>query len=258
VAQAATTTERVDGKAGRYAVSFAVGILLIAITRVLNSIFDLYIGGRRRPAFLDVASTCPALLEFERRYPEIRAEADAILADRNGIPRYHDLDAIQRRISAIAQPDKRWQVFMLNSMGARWNLNCARCPVTAELAEHTPDLFHAQFSILEPGKSIPPHKGIYRGVVRYHLGIKTPLRNPPSMRVNDQIHVWREGESMIFDDTWDHEVYNDADEIRMVLIIDILRPMPPLPHRLNLMFRSLLQVLYGRVILSRNLRQIFN
>jgi aspartate beta-hydroxylase/beta-hydroxylase len=78
------------------------------------------------------------------------------------------------------------------------------------------------------------------------------------MRVNDQIHVWREGESMIFDDTWDHEVYNDADEIRMVLIIDILRPMPPLPHRLNLMFRSLLQVLYGRVILSRNLRQIFN
>jgi aspartate beta-hydroxylase/beta-hydroxylase len=45
------------------------------------------------------------------------------------------------------------------------------------------------------------------------------------MRVKDQLHTWREGESILFDDSWNHQVYNTSPERRVVLIVDVVRPM---------------------------------
>jgi len=235
---------------GDFAVA-ANGLFLWSMTRVLNVFLDLYTGGRSRPVFFSAEEVNPALRAFDRHYEDIRRELEAVLADRESIPRYHDLDPLQTEISASREPGKRWQVFMFDCMGVRSERNCARCPVTASLVGAVPDLFQAFFSILEGGKPIPAHEGIYRGYLRYHLGLKVPRERPPRIRVKDRFHEWREGESIVFDDSWEHQVYNEADDIRVVLIVDVLRPLPALPRALNRLVRAYLRLHYARFTLRQ-------
>jgi len=96
-----------------------------------------------------------------------------------------------------------------------------------------PNVVNAFFSILEPGKSIPAHEGDYRGLLRCHLRLPVPHDEPPHIRVKDQIYQWREGEAFIFDDSWEHEVTDRSSGLRVILAVDILRPLPLLPHALN-------------------------
>ncbi len=84
----------------------------------------------------------------------------------------------------------------------------------------------AFFSILAPKKHIPAHKGPYNGVLRYHLGLIVP--EPKEMcriRIEDTITHWDEGDSIVFDDTFEHEVWNDTDGFRAVLFVDFVRPV---------------------------------
>jgi beta-hydroxylase len=85
----------------------------------------------------------------------------------------------------------------------------------------------AFFSVLGPRKRLPEHRGPYKGVIRYHLGLKIP--SPPEacgIRVGGETAHWQEGKSLLFDDTYQHEAWNDTDEDRVVLFLDIVRPMP--------------------------------
>ena len=85
----------------------------------------------------------------------------------------------------------------------------------------------AMFSILSPRKHILDHRGPYKGVLRYHLGLIVPHdAEACRIRVGEDIRHWEQGESMIFDDTFNHEVWNDTDETRVVLFVDVLRPLP--------------------------------
>ena len=84
----------------------------------------------------------------------------------------------------------------------------------------------AMFSILAPHKHIPDHCGPYKGIVRYHLALKVPEpREQCRIRVGDEIATWEEGRSLIFDDTYEHEVWNDTDDERVVLFLDVVRPL---------------------------------
>jgi aspartyl/asparaginyl beta-hydroxylase (cupin superfamily) len=215
----------------------------------LNAVFDLWLGGQNRPVVFDIDEVAPALRELDRGYAEIRAEVDTLLEARAEIPRYHDLDPLQYRISGAHEPDRDWRIFMLYILGRMPSANRARCPRTAALCDRIPHLFQAFFSILEPGKSIPPHCGPYRGYLRYHLGLKVPREHPPSIRIRDHVHEWREGGSILFDDSWEHEVYNASDDIRVVLVVDIIRPMPPVPHAINVAMQRLIGPVYSRGIL---------
>ena len=86
----------------------------------------------------------------------------------------------------------------------------------------------AMFSILAPRKRIPPHDGPYKGVLRYHLG---PAWCPePARSCGD--HAWAassrtgsEGGSLVFDDTYAHEAWNDTDGTRVVLFVDVIREL---------------------------------
>jgi len=79
------------------------------------------------------------------------------------------------------------------------------------------------FSILAPGKHIPDHCGPYKGVIRYHLGLKVPRdARQCRIRVGDEYATWAEGTSELFDDTYEHEVWNDTDEERVVLFCDVV------------------------------------
>jgi aspartyl/asparaginyl beta-hydroxylase (cupin superfamily) len=89
-----------------------------------------------------------------------------------------------------------------------------------------PDVLQAFFSIMSPGKHVPAHRGVSLGFLRYHMAFVVPERNPPTMRVGDRFITWRERECFVFDDTLEHEIVNTSDGVRVVLIIDVMRPLP--------------------------------
>jgi ornithine lipid ester-linked acyl 2-hydroxylase len=97
-----------------------------------------------------------------------------------------------------------------------------------------PGMTTARFSILSPRKHILDHRGPYKGVLRYHLGLIVPKETEACrIRVGEDFRHWEQGESMIFDDTYNHEVWNDTDETRVVLFVDVLRPLPSPWAQLN-------------------------
>jgi aspartyl/asparaginyl beta-hydroxylase (cupin superfamily) len=104
----------------------------------------------------------------------------------------------------------------------------ARCPRTAEaaraaphcdVAQHGPNVF---FSILEPRTRIPPHTGVTNARLTVHL----PLIVPPGcgFRVGSETREWTPGRAWVFDDTIEHEAWNDSDTPRAILIFDIWSP----------------------------------
>jgi aspartyl/asparaginyl beta-hydroxylase (cupin superfamily) len=156
-----------------------------------------------------------------------------VLQDQERIPRYHEISKAETYISGTVDPAKSWRVFMLAHVSGGIPTNQARCPRTSALLDQIPGLLQAFFSILDPGKSIPAHDGPYLGYLRYHLALLVPSVDPPSMRVKDQVHTWREGHSILFDDSWNHQVYNTSPERRVVLIVDVVRPMAWPLHAIN-------------------------
>jgi aspartyl/asparaginyl beta-hydroxylase (cupin superfamily) len=200
----------------------------------LQRLFYREVGGEQRPVFFDVEEAAPALARLQQNYRAIRNEVEALLETDARLPTYHDLDPNQEPISAA--DEKKWKVFMLYAMGVKPRDNRERCPLTSSLLDQVPNLFQAFFSILEAGKSVPAHNGPHLGYIRYHLGLIVPKDNPPSIRIKDRIYTWQEGDAVLFDDSWNHEVTNHSSGHRVILLVDILRPMPWRLHILNVLF----------------------
>jgi aspartyl/asparaginyl beta-hydroxylase (cupin superfamily) len=221
------------------------------LSMLWNPLFDLYTGGERRPKFFDIDRAFPELRRVDAAYQAIRAELMALMPAQKLMPRYHEIDSDLIQASGRLHRDKNWNVFMLYSYGAKPEANRARCPRTCEVLERIPRLSQAFFSILDGGKAIPAHAGPTRSYLRYHLGLKVPSENPPQIRVMDQRYTWKEGESILFDDSWEHEIYNTAAEPRAVLIIDVLRPLPwPADWANRFLRHTVGSLIYGRRILK--------
>jgi ornithine lipid ester-linked acyl 2-hydroxylase len=154
-------------------------------------------------------------------YPKVRSELEAILSNEETIPKHQE---IVETIKAITNDDK-WLSFFFCIYGQRFEKQCDECPETARLLQEVPGIKTAFFSILSPNKRIPPHRGPYRGVMRYHLPLIIPQHGECAIRVGDQTAKFEDGVAIMFDDTYEHEVWNDTDETRVVLFLDIVRPM---------------------------------
>jgi beta-hydroxylase len=163
----------------------------------------------------------PWLADLERAAPAIRGELDALLRRREHLPRFQDIVANQHRIA----PDDRWRIFALWGFGRCSELGRTTCPETAACLDRIPGLESAMFSILAPGKHIPRHRGVTRALLRCHLGLVVPRSGTCEMDVDGRRVRWREGEAFVFDDSRPHEVWNDTDEERVVLLLDVRRPM---------------------------------
>ncbi|HEX6099233.1 MAG TPA: aspartyl/asparaginyl beta-hydroxylase domain-containing protein [Thermoanaerobaculia bacterium] len=220
-------------------------------SRFANPFLDLFTGGKRRPVFFDIDKTMPHLRAIDAAYEDIRAELERLLPYQDHMPRYHDLDTDLLYSSARFHRDKRWNVFMLFCLDALPEENRKLCPKTCAVLDRIPHVNQAFFSILDPGKSIPAHTGPTRSYLRYHLGLRVPKQNPPQIRVRDQYYTWKEGESVLFDDSWEHEIYNQADEVRAVLIVDVMRPFIAPIFALTLLFRKIGERFYGPRIVAR-------
>lgn len=155
------------------------------------------------------------------RWLAVQAEAMAVLRHRAALPAFQD---ISPEVGYITD-DQNWKTFMLLGYGVPSAANQAQCPATMALLRGIPGLRTAFFSILEPGKRLPPHRGPYNGVLRLHLGLVVPQPEERCwIRVGSEVRHWRPGELLIFDDALEHEVHNDTSGARVVLFVDFLRP----------------------------------
>jgi aspartyl/asparaginyl beta-hydroxylase (cupin superfamily) len=220
--------------------------LLIAF----NKLFDISAGGSKRPVIFDIDKTYPQLRIFDRAFPAIRNEVLKLLTDKERIAAYRDIDQRRAFITADDRSGSSWKIFYLYAMGERPAANRIRSPLTSELLDQVPGVYQALFSILEAGKSIPAHEGRYRGYLRYHLALIVPDENPPYIRIKDEVHVWKEGQSILFDDSWNHEVINKATSDRVVLIVDVRRPMPFPLNLINIVVIKVIGLLYGKKTLE--------
>jgi beta-hydroxylase len=176
----------------------------------------------------------PAVFDWvprlEAGWKDMRAELDDVLEHRDDLPNFQDISTDQATIT----DDDRWKTFFFYGYGFRSDANCARCPRTAALLSSVPGMTTAFFSILSPHKHIGAHRGPYRGVLRYHLGLRVPEpASAAGIRVDDEVRHWQEGSSLLFDDGYEHEAWNDTDGVRVVLFMDVLRPLRGSAEQLN-------------------------
>jgi aspartate beta-hydroxylase len=172
----------------------------------------------------------PWLATVEAATAAIRSEVERVLAE--------DADRLEPYIAypqgvplnqwAELNHSRRWSAFYLWRDGRPIDANLARCPETARILQSLPlaDVPNrapaAFFSVLDAKSRIPPHTGVTNTRVIVHL----PLVVPPGcgFRVGSETREWRVGEAWVFDDTIEHEAWNESDVPRAILIFDVWNP----------------------------------
>lgn len=164
----------------------------------------------------------PWVADVERDWRLIRAELDRVLERQTELPAFHEVVGDFATITR----DSYWKTYFFVGYGSRSQKNIDSCPQTWRVLQRIPNLKTAMFSILEPGKHLPAHKGPYNGVLRLHLGLIVPEpRERCAIRVDQRVCHWEEGKVLIFDDYFDHEAWNGTDKTRVVLFCDIVKPL---------------------------------
>ena len=160
----------------------------------------------------------PELQVIQDNWEIIRAEALA-LYEGGKITAKDDLPA------SSFYKDNRWTSFYLKLYDNRIPSAYDLAPKTMGLLDQVPYLNLALFAVLMPGKKLNKHHDPFAYTLRYSLGLSTPNAPECGLRVNDADYVWRDGDSIIFDETYLHSAYNDTDTPRVILMTDIDRPL---------------------------------
>lgn len=145
-----------------------------------------------------------------------------------------------------------WKTFVLKAYDKFVDKNSKLCPVTTQLITKYPFVLTTWFSVLEAGKSLPFHRGPYNGVLRYHLGLIIPGDGSEcGIQIGDDVAYWQEGKSLLFDDSHLHAAWNKSNERRVVLFVDIERPLPfPLKYLNRLIIQVIGDSKYVRNIIK--------
>jgi aspartyl/asparaginyl beta-hydroxylase (cupin superfamily) len=153
---------------------------------------------------------------LEAAFPTIKRELLGVLSrDGKGFKAY--MSETQQRLEG-------WNTFNFFFYGRKFEENCALCPETTALLESLPrfERDHIMFSALNPHSHIPPHTGPMNGIVRGHLAL---VASPGSyIRVGNDQRTWEEGKVLVFDDSFEHEVWNHSDHVRIVLFMNFWHP----------------------------------
>jgi aspartyl/asparaginyl beta-hydroxylase (cupin superfamily) len=168
------------------------------------------------PAFFNVTEK-DWTKALERSFPVILKEFETIIAsrDKNIIPYFNE---------TLASKAENWTIFPLYMWSKKKKVNCEKCPETVNIIESFPGMTTCTFSILKPETSIKPHFGDSNVMYRCHLTLKSPGKLPKiGLRVKDETRSWETGKLISFCDAHEHEVWNNTNEERWVLIIDFLR-----------------------------------
>ena len=123
---------------------------------------------------------------------------------------------------------REWSAVHLFQNGRRIEANARHCPRTIAAIANLPQPRvegaspNAMFSLLAPRTRIPAHSGVANTRLVCHLALIVPTGC--GFRVGDSVREWRVGEAFVFDDTIEYEAWNDSDQLRVVLILDLWPP----------------------------------
>ena len=120
---------------------------------------------------------------------------------------------------------KGWKRFYLKWYEAKHPSAVQFCPKTVALLAQVPEVKAAMFTELPPGARLNEHRDPYAGSLRFHMGLSTPNDDRCFINVNQQSYSWRDGEGVVFDETYLHWAINQTDKTRIILMCDIERPM---------------------------------
>jgi aspartate beta-hydroxylase len=204
---------------------------------VVRAVYDRRIA---TPATLDAEHYFPNARRFTDRWADIRREALAVAGTLGKVPRFHDVMPAQTDISANDGRD--WRVFIMKAYGVTLEKNLQRVPTVAALLDEAPEVMSATLSFLAPGKHIPEHRGPFRAILRFHLMLSMPCDGSgvPAcvMNIDGVPYLLGDGESLLWDDTYRHEVWNRSDQVRIALLLDVWRR--DMPADIALLSRAIL------------------
>ena len=181
----------------------------------------------RRPIF-DTAEM-PALDPLLDHWEEVRDEAERLV-------HWNELRVGDgRREVAFSSFFRRgWKRFYVKWYDEPLPSAQELCPRTVELVQSIPELNAAMFTVLPPGGKLPLHRDPFAGSLRLHLGLITPNSEKCRIWVDGEQHVWRDGQGVMFDQTYLHRAENKADAPRVILLCDVDRPLNnPIARALN-------------------------
>ncbi len=183
-----------------------------------NALMYLFSAVPSRP-FIDVKDF-PELAPLQANWPMIRNEGLKLFDEGyiRAAARYNDLGFNSFFKSGWKRFYLKWYEDFLPS---------ARdlCPRTAQLLSTIPSVNAAMFALLPPGARLPLHRDPFAGSLRYHLGLATPNCEKCRIIVDGELYYWKDGEAVMFDETYIHRAENQTDVQRLILFCDIERPL---------------------------------
>lgn len=193
----------------------------------INCLMYLFSKLPARP-YLPVAGF-PELKLLEDHWQDIRAEAFK-LAETGEIKKSDKYD--DAGFNSFFKTG--WTRFHLKWYGDAHPSAKALCPVTTALLQRIPTVKAAMFAALPPGGRLVTHRDPFAGSVRYHLGLVTPNDDRCYISVDGERYSWRDGQGVIFDETYLHYAENQSEQMRIILFCDVERPLNnPLARRFN-------------------------
>ncbi|UXY15111.1 lipid A hydroxylase LpxO [Chitiniphilus purpureus] len=165
-------------------------------------------------------SAFPELERLRAAWPAMRAEAEALFSEGH-------IKASARRDDAGFNSffKSGWKRFYLKWYGTPHPSAQQLCPQTSQLLAGMPTVKAAMFAALPPGSRLVRHRDPYAGSLRYHLGLITPNDDACFIEVDGERYSWRDGEAVIFDETYIHYADNQTTTNRIILFCDLERPM---------------------------------
>ena len=169
--------------------------------------------------YLPVTSI-PSLSQIKTNWETIKNEALALENSKliKGSTKYNDIgfNSFFRR---------GWKRFYLKWYNNFHPSALEYCPKTIELLKRMPNIKAAMFVVLPAGSHLPTHRDPYAGSLRYHLGLITPNSEECKIIVDGEVYLWRDGEDVLFDETYIHYAENKTDKDRLIFFCDVERPM---------------------------------
>ena len=124
--------------------------------------------------------------------------------------------------------DDGWKAILLSNHKGLIHENAKKYPETIKAISNLPNVVSAAFSILKPRKNLSLHRGPYRGILFVHLGVEIPHPNSElTFIVNDEKRHWQQGKAFAFEDSFMHEVINNSDQYRTILLLEVVRTDVP-------------------------------
>lgn len=215
--------------------------VLLATAAALVLVMEIDRRLSRAPAKMYYASLRPftalpnLLIAWDAPHPPILRAGDILplfpgaarLREHHKVIREEALAARTAKLDSVffnKITDEKWSGLVLKWYGPLTE-ESSQCPQTSALIESLPQVKLAMFSVLKPGAVFTPHTGPSRACLRYHLAVDAPGTADCAITVDGEPFVWNTGEDVMFDDTFVHSVRNDTDKTRIVLFLDVVRPV---------------------------------